>query len=142
MKQITCEWIEKAEGDFATAEREALVEQSPNYDAVCFHSQQCAEKYLKARLREASIPFPRIHDLTVLLDRVLPIEPTWEFLREPLGSLTAFAVEYRYPDESASDTDAREAIAACREARAAVRRALSLDMEERPGAGEESARED
>jgi HEPN domain-containing protein len=48
MKQITREWIEKAEGDFATAEREAAVDQSPNYDAVCFHTQQCAEKYLKA----------------------------------------------------------------------------------------------
>ena len=38
MKQITLEWVEKAEGDFATAEREVVVSQSPNYDAVCFHS--------------------------------------------------------------------------------------------------------
>jgi HEPN domain-containing protein len=128
MKQITLEWIEKAEGDFATAEREVVVSQSPNYDAVCFHSQQCAEKYVKARLQEASIPFPRIHDLSVLLDRVLPIEPQWEILRDALESLTAFAVEYRYPGESANEREAREAVAACREVRRVVRGALSLDV--------------
>lgn len=128
MKQITLEWVEKAEGDFATAEREVGVLHSPNYDAVCFHSQQCAEKYLKARLQEASLPFPRIHDLPALLDRVLPIEPQWEILRDALDSLTAFAVEYRYPGESANESEAREAVAACREVRRVVRGALSLDV--------------
>jgi len=42
------EWINKAEGDWATANRENQVRKNPNYDAVCFHAQQCAEKYLKA----------------------------------------------------------------------------------------------
>src|SRR3979411_2476448 len=109
MKPITNEWIAKAEGDFAPAQREVNATEHPNYDAVCFHSQQCAEKYLKARLQEASLPFPRIHDLPALLDRVLPIEPQWEILRDALDSLTALAVEYRYPGESANESEAREA---------------------------------
>ena len=46
MKLITQEWINTAEGDFATAQRELQIQQMPNYDAVCFHSQQCIEKYL------------------------------------------------------------------------------------------------
>jgi HEPN domain-containing protein len=46
MNNIVDEWVEKAEGDFRTAEREARVRKAPNYDAVCFHAQQCAEKYL------------------------------------------------------------------------------------------------
>lgn len=50
MNPITLEWVAKAEGDFATAERELNVKDGPNYDAVRFHAQQCAEKYLKARL--------------------------------------------------------------------------------------------
>jgi HEPN domain-containing protein len=50
MTPLTREWIDKAEGDFATARREIRVRQAPNYDAVCFHAQQCVEKYLKARL--------------------------------------------------------------------------------------------
>ena len=84
MKQITQEWIDKAEGDFATAQRELQVQQMPNYDAVCFHSQQCAEKYLKACLQEANIAFNRIHDLSRLLDLLLPVEPDWEALRPTL----------------------------------------------------------
>lgn len=56
MKPETREWVEKAEGDFRTARRELLAPDSPNYDAACFHAQQCAEKYLKARLVEAGYP--------------------------------------------------------------------------------------
>ncbi|MFN2492705.1 MAG: HEPN domain-containing protein [Pyrinomonadaceae bacterium] len=96
MKPITSEWVKKAEADFNTTEREFAVKVDPNYDAVCFHSQQAAEKFLKARLQEAEIAFARIHDLTVLLDNVVTIEPAWEILRPQLHSLTAYAVEYRY----------------------------------------------
>jgi HEPN domain-containing protein len=52
MKSETAEWVEKAEGDFRTAARERNSDEYPNYDAACFHAQQCAEKYLKARLVE------------------------------------------------------------------------------------------
>jgi HEPN domain-containing protein len=52
MRALTREWVAKAEGDFHTARREARVRQAPNYDAVCFHCQQSAEKYLKAFLQE------------------------------------------------------------------------------------------
>lgn len=39
MTPLTQEWVDKAEGDFATAERELEVSVMPNFDAVCFHSQ-------------------------------------------------------------------------------------------------------
>ncbi|MGF1515260.1 MAG: HEPN domain-containing protein [Elainellaceae cyanobacterium] len=68
MKPITREWGNKAEADFATAQREAQVTELPNYDAVCFHSQQCIEKYLKACLQEANIAFGKTHDLVALLE--------------------------------------------------------------------------
>ena len=32
-------------------------------DAVCFHCQQCAEKYLKARLQQDRIVFGKTHNL-------------------------------------------------------------------------------
>jgi HEPN domain-containing protein len=51
MLPITSEWISKAEADFGTLQREIQVVDYPNYDGVCFHAQQCAEKYLKGRLR-------------------------------------------------------------------------------------------
>ena len=46
MKQNTQEWVNKAEGDFHTAQREVRERKHPNYDAASFHAQQCAEKYL------------------------------------------------------------------------------------------------
>ena len=36
------------------AGREGRVSKNPSYDGVCFHAPQCAEKYLKARLRFGS----------------------------------------------------------------------------------------
>lgn len=109
MKQITAEWIEKAENDFATAQRESRVRTNPNYDGICFHYQQCAEKYLKACLCEAEISFGKIHDLVVLLEQVLKVEPNWETFREDLAYLSDFAVSFRYPGESADKESAVEA---------------------------------
>lgn len=74
MNPIALEYVQKAEGDFATAERELKVIKEPNYDAVCFHAQQRAEKYLKARLQESAIPFGKTHDLSALLNLTLSIE--------------------------------------------------------------------
>ena len=85
MNPLANEWISKAEGDFNTAQRELAAEEMSNYDAVCFHAQPCAEKYLKARLVEADLGFPKTHDLGALLDIVLPLEPSWEHMRESLG---------------------------------------------------------
>ena len=39
MKPKTEEWIEKAEGDWATLTREFRARKNPNYDASCFHAQ-------------------------------------------------------------------------------------------------------
>ena len=126
MKPLTKEWVEKAEGDFRTADRELKVEQSPNFDAVCFHTQQCVEKYLKARLQEADIPFPKMHDLTALLTLLYPVEPDWEAFRPDLATLTDFAVEVRYPGFSANREIAAEMYGLCSEIRQAVRKSLEL----------------
>jgi len=71
MKPITFEWVAKAEGDWDSAQREYRARQRPNYDAACFHAQQCAEKYLKARLEEAALAFGRTHNLISLLTLVI-----------------------------------------------------------------------
>jgi HEPN domain-containing protein len=126
MTPLTQEWVDKAEGDFATAERELQASVMPNFDAVCFHSQQCAEKYLKARLNEAKIPFPKTHNLSALLDLLLPIEPSWRVLRLDLQSLNLFAIGYRYPGFFADKKAARKAIVRCRKIRKVCRRSLGL----------------
>ncbi len=127
MKPITLEWIEKAEGDYATAEREWRARKNLNYDAVCFHCQQCIEKYLKARLQEAEIPFTKTHDLVLLLDLVKSVEPLWEPFRESFQLLTNYAVIYRYPGESADKNDAHDAVKIFHEARRSIRISLGLE---------------
>ena len=126
MKPLTREWVDKAEGDFAMVEREARARKDPNYDGLCFHTQQCAEKYLKARLCEAGIEFSKTHDLVALLDQVIVVEPLWETFREHLGFLTDFAVTFRYPGESADKQTAIEARKRCRLIRRVAREALGL----------------
>lgn len=126
MKPLTKEWLQKAEGDFATACRELRARKSPNYDAACFHAQQCAEKYLKALLQEHTIEFGRTHNLTALLDRVLIAYPLLEALRPMLTALNVFAVDFRYPGESANKEIAAKAINLCREVRKVIRKELRL----------------
>ncbi len=127
MKPITAEWVAKAEGDFAMMERECRARKNPNYDGICFHAQQCAEKYLKARLCEADIPFSKIHDLVALLERVFVAEPAWETFREDLAYLSDFAVAFRYPGESADRESALDAQSRCRLFRNVARNALGLE---------------
>lgn len=68
MNPLTLEWIDKAEADMLTARREYRARKSPNFDAVCFHAQQAAEKYVKAVLQESGMQIPRIHSLVDLLE--------------------------------------------------------------------------
>jgi len=129
MKPLTREWVQKAEGDFVTAQRELRVRKAPNYDAVCFHAQQCAEKYLKARLQEAERPFPKIHNLLELLKLLSPIEPMLEMLRPSLTPLNRYAVEFRYPGDFATKDEAREAFRLCGHVRSILRERLVLPVE-------------
>lgn len=115
------EWVDKAEGDWATMLREAAVTDDPNFDAVCFHAQQCAEKYLKARLIQGEIGFRKSHDLLYLLEAVLVVEPTWTFLRDSLFTLTTYAVAIRYPDLDATKEQAVLSVEHCGIVRKTIR---------------------
>ena len=126
MNPKTKEWIEKAEGDWATMNREFVVQTKPNYDAVCFHAQQCAEKYLKGYMFHLSIPFAKIHDLPKLLKDLMSTESDFADLRDGAIILTSLAVEIRYPGMQAIKTDAKRAIKHCGEFRKRFRLAFGL----------------
>ena len=126
MNELVREWIEKAEADSRTAERESAVTDGPNWDAVCFHAQQAIEKYFKALLQQQGVPFPRIHDLTMLAKVLFPAHPQWEVSRDSLEKLSLFAVELRYPGETASKQDAMQAVGIMQEWRQRLREVLKL----------------
>jgi len=126
MNELAAEWVEKAEGDYATAGRELRTRHRPNYDAVCFHAQQMAEKYLKAFLQEHGAIFPKTHSLIVLLELCLPLDASFESQRELLVLLDRYAVRYRYPGESADKAEARQALQAATTVRVFAREKLGI----------------
>lgn len=125
MNPLTREWIQKAEGDY-TIMLQNHQSSTPVYDGICFHAQQCIEKYLKAWLQEANIPFSKTHDLKDLLRLITPTLPAWEAWHEDFSPFTTHAVDLRYPGEFATAEDAEHAVRICTEVRQAVRVELNV----------------
>lgn len=67
---VVREWVLKAENDLKNAAHTLLLGKECPTDTVCFHAQQCAEKYVKALLVLDGIPFPKTHDLERLVSLV------------------------------------------------------------------------
>lgn len=112
MKPLTLEWPDKANGDLRTARREYRARKAPNFDAVCFHAQQTAEKCLKAMLQENGAEIPRIHSLADLLALVSKHDASCLFLQSDLNVVEGYAVQFRYPGQSADKTEAKVALTA------------------------------
>ena len=110
MKELVNEWIRKAKKDEGTAKREALIGEDANSDAVCFHAQQAIEKCLKGLLQHCEIRFSKTHDLSALLELLLPRFPDLNVLDDDMEWMSAFAVEIRYPGEDATETDVKTAL--------------------------------
>lgn len=124
-EEFTREWVRKAEIDFRTAGH--LYQSGPDFtEGTAFHSQQAAEKYLKAFLVWHQIEFPKTHDIEALLrltgkvDDKLP-----EILRDAV-ILTPYGVDYRYPGEypEVTRSDAERAFLLADRVRAEVRSRL------------------
>lgn len=107
MKPIAAEWVAKAEGDYATARRELRARKQPNFDAVCFHAQQCAEKYLKGLLQEQRLVIPRTHNLDALAKPLLEahnaLTPLAADLRTLGGCRSRCRPNRRYSSASSPD---------------------------------------
>ena len=125
-RDITLEWVNKAEEDFDVAERESRVRKRPSPGAVCYHAQQCIEKYLKAVLQEMNRSIPKTHDLYMLLDLCGVDRFGADVDRDGLVSLTRYATHFRYPGEPATKDDAKLAIRLMRRYRTTLRAHLDL----------------
>ncbi|MBI4430225.1 MAG: HEPN domain-containing protein [Candidatus Omnitrophica bacterium] len=119
------QWVEKAENDLKNAERVLKAGGDCPTDTVCFHAQQCIEKYQKALLVLNRIDFPKTHDLNALArlmpDLLLPMLTDKDRRR-----LTEYATVLRYPgdDEPVTVSEARAAVRWARRVRARIRKLL------------------
>ncbi len=128
MKPSTREWLKKAEDDYLAAQALSRRRKVPLRDAVCFHFQQSAEKYLKARIEELGLRIPKTHDLDALLTVLLPVEPLWAALRLALLRLSDYAVNFRYPGHEATPNDVNAAKRDAKAVRKEVRLSLHLRL--------------
>ncbi len=86
------EWVRYARSDLALAE--AVPPEAVLLETLCFHTQQAAEKALKAVIVWEKTQVRKTHDLSVLLDMIAVHVP------EAVAScvwLNVYAVSTRYP---------------------------------------------
>lgn len=125
VSQLVQQWVTKAENDLKNATHTLRLGDSGPLDTVCFHAQQCVEKYIKALLCLYETDFYRTHDISALL-ALLPIHLRPELTPEEQARLNDYAVTMRYPGdyEPVSLVEAERAAAIARRVRAQVRRRL------------------
>jgi len=125
--EVVRAWFKKAENDLINAEHTMKME-NPPCDTVCFHAQQCAEKYLKGFLAFHEIDFPKTHSLENLVLLCKSMAPSIEYELEDVDILSSYGVEVRYPDEIYYDipkADAEEAIDLAKKVKAVILKYLA-----------------
>ncbi len=91
------EWLAKADNDLKTAVHTLTLGKDCPTDTVCFHAQQCVEKYIKALLVFRATAFPKTHDIH-MLRALLPPKLRPKLDRKVQDRLTDYATELRYPE--------------------------------------------
>jgi len=96
---LILEWFRFADIDLALA-KHALSMQPQPLEAICYHCQQSAEKYLKGYLIYAGdIVPPKVHNLDALCELCEVYDERFYELRKPCSVLTDYGVQPRYPHE-------------------------------------------
>ena len=104
-------WLIRARSDLALA-RVALAASDVLLEDVCYHTQQCAEKAIKALLVQRSLEFPDTHVLETLLDLLKHGGVEIPSLVDEAVELTQYAVQARYlgPWEPVTSEEAEFAV--------------------------------
>ncbi len=127
------QWVQKAENDLKNAAHTLKLGADCPTDTVCFHAQQCVEKYIKALLVLHSIEFSRIHHISALV-ALLPVRVQPDLTPEEQERLTDYAVSTRYPGdyERIPLAEARQAVQIARRVRRQIRKWLPKESLQAP----------
>jgi len=128
MSAPTTEWVAKAEGDYRVMMVASKVLDPPEADAVCFHAQQCIEKYAKAFLNENGVEFPRTHNMEFLHKLCVSVDSEFAPFKINFKRLDDYSVEIRYPGVDAAEEDAKDAVNITSRLRVFIRTKLGLDQ--------------
>jgi len=121
IRKIIGDWLYKANLDVESAEA-LLSRDTPLLFPSCFHSQQAAEKYLKAYLTRHQVEFPRTHNIRQILSLISTVDAALAAELESASVLTPYGVDIRYPQDAPEpDLDeARNAFELARQVRDAI----------------------
>jgi HEPN domain-containing protein len=122
---VAREWMAKADNDLKTAAHTLKLKDKCPTDTVCFHAQQCVEKYLKAFLVMLEIEFPRTHDVEILVS-LIPKGVRLPLTVEEQRRLTEYATVMRYPGpyEPILLSEAKQAVKLARQIKQKIRKLL------------------
>jgi HEPN domain-containing protein len=95
---VVRQWVQKADNDLTAAAHTLRLRKNCPTDIVCFHAQQCVEKYVKALLVWRTIEFPRTHNLETLM-ALLPRSIAPLLTPEEQVRFTDYATVTRYPGD-------------------------------------------
>lgn len=125
LAEVIREWVEKAENDLKNASHTLKLGKECPVDTVCFHAQQCVEKYLKGVLILRSIPFPKTHDIEALY-ALLPPSARPHLSQMDQKQLTRYVTAMRYPGDYLPITlaEARSSVVLARRIRKEIRAIL------------------
>jgi len=97
------EWLRYAKSDLNTAKHMFKDVNPKETEISCYHTQQCAEKSLKAYLITKETEPPYIHDLVELIKLCIVHEPSFSIIQSYCVSLNPYGVQVRYPNELSVD---------------------------------------
>lgn len=123
--EVLRQWVQKAENDLTNAAHALKLGKHCPADTICFHAQQCVEKYLKALLAKHAIDFPKTHNIARLLE-LTPPRARPKLSRAEQLQLTDYATVTRYPGDYPlpTVTEARAAVRLARRVRSHIRKRL------------------
>ena len=98
-EEIVKLWCIKADNDLK-AGKDELSTKKPATDTVCFHMQQCVEKYLKAFLVFQDKEITKTHNIALLLQQCIKLDLSFENLKLiGTNALSVYAIDSRYPED-------------------------------------------
>lgn len=93
------EWERFAEMDYVTANHLDKTLYPKPMEIICYHCQQCAEKYLKALTEHLGKEIEKTHDLGNLATTISETLEVPQNVLVSCAKLTQYGVKIRYPQE-------------------------------------------